>query len=162
MAADFFLEIDGIKGESKDATHKDKIQLLSWSWGESQSGSFASNAGGGAGKVAMQDFNFVMSTNKASPELMLACATGKHITKAQLICRKAGGKQQEYLKINFTDLLISSYQIGASAGGGEDVPTDQIAFNYATIKFEYAAQKADGTLDTPVIRGYDVKQNIKI
>lgn len=158
MASDYFLDIDGIKGEATDATHKDQIQLQSWSWGESQTGSFASNAGGGAGKVAMQDFHFSMSTNKASPDLMLSCATGKHIAKALLTCRKAGDKQQEFLKISFTDLLISSYQVG----GGGDVPTDQIAFNFATVKFEYAPQKADGSLDTPVIRGYDVKQQKKL
>jgi type VI secretion system secreted protein Hcp len=158
MSADYFLEIDGIKGESNDSKHKDKIQLMSWSWGESQSGSFATNAGGGAGKVNMQDFSFAMTMNKASPEIMLACATGKHIKKGQLICRKAGEKQQEYLKIHFTDLLISSYQTGG-AGGGDELPVESISFNFATIKFEYAPQKADGTLDTPVIRGYDVKQN---
>lgn len=158
MASDYFLDIDGIKGEATDATHKDHIQLQSWSWGESQSGSFASNAGGGAGKVSMQDFHFAMSTNKASPELMLSCATGKHIAKAVLTCRKAGEKQQEFFKISFTDLLISSYQVG----GGGDVPTDQISFNFATVKFEYAPQKADGGLDTPVIRGYDVKQQKKL
>ena len=33
--------------------------------------------GGGAGKVAMQDFSFTMSVNKASPKLLLACATGQ-------------------------------------------------------------------------------------
>ena len=158
MASDYFLEIDGIKGEATDASHKDQIQLQSWSWGESQTGSFAANAGGGAGKVSMQDFHFSMSTNKASPELMISCATGKHIAKALLTCRKAGEKQQEFFKVSFTDLLISSYQVG----GGGDVPTDQISFNFATVKFEYAPQKADGSLDTPVIRGYDVKQQKKL
>lgn len=158
MASDYFLDIDGIKGEATDASHKDQIQLQSWSWGESQTGSFAANAGGGAGKVSMQDFHFSMSTNKASPELMISCATGKHIAKALLTCRKAGDKQQEFFKVSFTDLLISSYQVG----GGGDVPTDQISFNFATVKFEYAPQKADGSLDTPVIRGYDVKQQKKL
>src|SRR5258708_339105 len=99
MAADFFLDIDGIKGESSDSKHKDHIELLSWSWGETQSGHSASGGGGGTGKVAMQDFAFHMKINKASPLLFLNCATGTHIKKAQLTCRKAGGEQQEYLKI---------------------------------------------------------------
>lgn len=161
MSADFFLDIDGIPGEAADDKHKGKIQLESWSWGESQSGSFSGNAGGGAGKVAFQDFHFVMAMNKASPELFLSCATGKHISKAQLTCRKAGGKQEEYLKVYFTDLLISSYQTGASAGSSV-LPMDQISFNFAAVKFEYAAQKKEGGLDTPVIRGYDVKVQKKL
>jgi type VI secretion system secreted protein Hcp len=123
-----------------------------------QPGSSSSGGGAGSGKVVMKDFSFVMGTNKASPDLMLACATGQHFKKAELICRKAGGKQQEYLKVNFTDLLISNYQ---TDGSGE-LPLDNISFNFATIKFEYAAQKADGSLDTPIIRGFDLKANKKL
>jgi type VI secretion system secreted protein Hcp len=37
MAAfDYFLKIDGIPGESTDSKHKDEIDVLSWSWGETQ------------------------------------------------------------------------------------------------------------------------------
>ena len=37
MAAfDYFLKLDGIPGESVDAKHKGEIDVLSWSWGESQ------------------------------------------------------------------------------------------------------------------------------
>ena len=32
-----------------------------------------------------------------------------------------------------------------------------VAFNFAQIEFEYRAQKPDGTLDTPVHGGWDVK-----
>ena len=159
MAIDYFLEIDGVKGESPDKAHKDKIQLESWSWGESQSGSSAAGGGGGAGKVSMQDFNFVMQVNKASPILFIACANGKHISKATLICRKAGDKQQEYLKIHFEDLLISSYQTAGSAG--QEIPVDSISFNFAKIKFEYAPQDAKGGLGTPIIHGWDLKQMVK-
>ncbi len=38
----------------------------------------------------MQDFHFVMKTNKASPKLLLCCANGEHINEATLVCRKAG------------------------------------------------------------------------
>jgi type VI secretion system secreted protein Hcp len=158
MPIDYFLDIDGIKGESTDKVHAGKIQLLSFSWGASNTGSFASNSGGGAGKVSFSDFSFAMNINKASPELMLSCATGKHISKAQLICRKAGDKQQEYMKVHFTDLLVSSYQ----TSGSSEIPVDSISLNFATLKYEYAPQKADGTLDTPVIRGYDIKKQAKI
>jgi type VI secretion system secreted protein Hcp len=159
MAIDYFLNIDGIKGESPDKTFKDHIQLESWSWGETQSGSSSVGGGGGAGKVSMQDFSFSMAVNKASPLLFLSCATGKHIAKASLVCRKAGDKQQEYLKIHFEDLLISSYQTGGSAG--QEIPIDSISFNFAKIKMEYAPQTAKGGLDTPIIHGWDLKQMMK-
>ena len=72
MAYDAFLKIDGIDGESKDERHPNEIEVLSFSWGESNSGSAATGGGAGAGKVAMQDFHFTMKLNKASPQLFLA------------------------------------------------------------------------------------------
>jgi type VI secretion system secreted protein Hcp len=132
------------------------IDLQSWSWGESQSGSHAAGGGGGAGKVAMQDFSFAMHVNKASPKLLLACATGEHIKKATLICRKAGKDQQEFLKITLSDCLVSSYQTGGHSSG-DIVPVDQVSLNFAKIEFEYKEQKPDGSLGGAVKAGYDVK-----
>jgi len=155
---DYFLKIEGIDGESADAKHKGDIQLESFSWGETNSGSHSSGGGGGAGKVSMQDFHFVMTANKASPKLMLACATGEHLKKAVLTCRKAGKDQQEFLKVTMSDLLVSSYQTGGS-GHSDIVPTDQISLNFAKIEWEYKEQKADGTLGAPVKAGWDLKAN---
>lgn len=154
---DYFLKIEGIPGESKDQNHKDEIDVLSWSWGETNTGSSDARGGAGSGRVQMQDFNFVMSFNKASPKLMLNCANGKHIGTAQLTCRKAGGEQQEYLIITFTDVLISSYQTGGS--GGDVIPIDQISFNYSQVEFDYKEQKEDGTLGASVKAGYNIKTN---
>lgn len=153
---DLFLKIEGIPGESQDAKHKDEIDLQSFSWGES-SESRPSPGGGGAGKVAMQDFHFVTRVNKASPLLFLSCAMGKHIKDAVLTARRAGHEQQEFLVFKFRDLLISSYQTGAEAVG--EIPMEQVSFNFSRIDLEYRAQKADGTLADPIKAGWDVKQS---
>jgi type VI secretion system secreted protein Hcp len=158
---DYFLKVKGIDGESADGKHKGEIDVESWSWGETQSGTGHFGGGGGAGKVQMQDFHFVMKMNKATPKLMLACASGEHIAEALLTCRKAGKDQQEFLKIKFTDLLVSSYQTGGSHGS-DVVPTDQISLNYAKIEFEYKEQKADGSLGGTEKAGWDVKKNQKV
>jgi len=160
-AVDYFLKIDGIEGESADAKHKGEIDLESWSWGAAQSGGSAYGGGGGAGKVSMQDFHFTMKVNKSTPKLILACASGQHLKEAQLTCRKAGGKQEEFLKYYFYDLLISSYQTGGS-GGADVIPTEQISFNYAKMKTEYKEQKADGTLGGAISAGWDLKKNEKV
>jgi type VI secretion system secreted protein Hcp len=157
-AVDFFLKIDGIPGESKDAKHKDEIDLESWSFGASNSGTSGAGGGGGAGKVSMQDFHFVMKVNKATPKLLQACCSGEHIKKAVLTMRKAGKDQQEFLIYTFTDLLISSYQTGGSEGSNV-IPNEQISFNFAKVEMEYKEQKADGTLAGPVKAGWDLKQN---
>jgi len=160
MASDFLLEIDGIKGESKDKTHKDTIEIASFSWGISNAGSHASNAGGGAGKASFQDIHFTCSVGKASTNLALSCASGKHIKKAVLFVRKQGETQQDYYTLTLEDLLVSSYQSGDHAGGSS-IPTDQFSLNYAKIKYEYKPQKADGSLDAPSTMTWDVKANSK-
>jgi type VI secretion system secreted protein Hcp len=158
---DFFLKIDGIEGESKDAKHSGEIQLDSWSFGEHNTGSFAYGGGGGAGKVQMEDFNFNMTVNKASPKLFLACATGQHIPKATLTCRKAGGDQQDFYKITFSDLLVSKFETSGSANE-EGLPTEAISMNFAKIEYEYKEQKEDGSLGGPVKTGYDLKKMQKV
>ena len=159
-AVDYFLKLEGIEGESTDHKHKNEIDVESWSWGEAQAGTHAGGGGGGAGKVSMRDFAFTMKVNKSTPKLMLACATGEHIKKAVLTCRKAGKDQQEFMQVTMSDLLVSSYQTGGS-GGASIVPSDTIALNFAKIEFEYKEQKPDGTLGSPVKAGFDVKANKK-
>ena len=88
------------QGRERDAKHKDEIDVESWSWGETHA-TGGPSGGGGAGKVAMQDFHFVMGLNRASIGLMKACATGQHIKTATLSARKAGKGQQEYLTFKF-------------------------------------------------------------
>lgn len=156
---DYFLKVDGIKGESTDDKYKGEIDVLSWSWGETQSGTHASGGGGGAGKVSMQDFHFTKRFDKSSPPLMLACADGTHVKKVELICRKAGKDQQEYLKVTLSDVLVSSFQTGGSTG--EILPIDQVSFNFAKVEFEYKDQKADGSLNAAAKAGWDVKANKK-
>jgi type VI secretion system secreted protein Hcp len=160
-SVDYFLKIKGIEGESQDKKHAGEIELESWSFGETNSGSHAAGGGGGAGKVSMQDFHFVMKVNKSSPKLFLACASGEHITEATLTCRKAGKEQQEFYTYKFGDLLVASFQTGGSSHG-DVLPVEQISLNFAKIEVEYKAQKADGSLDGGIKAGWDLKNNVKV
>jgi len=156
-AVDYFLKLDGIEGESKADKHTNEIDVLSFSWGATQTGTFASGTGGGgAGKVSMQDFHFTMEHSKASPALMLACAQGDHIKSAILTCRKAGKEQQEFLKITMSDVLVSSFQTGGSAGGNV-VPTDQVSLNFAKIEHEYKQQDTTGKVTGSVKKQFDLR-----
>src|SRR5262245_14986966 len=157
-AVDYFLKLAGIDGESHDAQHKDEIDVENWSWVESQSGTGHSGGGHGAGKVVMQDFHFVMRLNKASPKLMLACATGDHIPSAVLTMRKAGGKQQEYAQFTLTDVLVSSFEVKGSSDASR-LPENQITLNFAKVEWQYREQKQDGSLGAAVKVGYDAKAN---
>jgi len=157
MAFDAFLKIDGIEGESPDDKHKGEIELMSFTWGASQSGTAGYGGGAGAGRVNMQDFTCTKRFDKATPKLMLACCNGKHIPKALVTVRKAGEEQQEYLKITFSDVLVSSLEAGGS--GGDEIPLESLALNYGKIELEYKEQKIDGTLGGTIKAHWDVKAN---
>jgi len=157
---DYFLKIDGIEGESMDDKHKNEIDLESFSWGETNVGDAAYRGGAGAGKVSMQDIHFTKKVDKATPKLFEACATGEHLKKAVLVCRKAGKQQQEYLKVTLHDFIVSSYQTGGSHG--EVVPVDQFSLNFSKIEMEYKDQKPTGELGGTTKGGWDAKANKKV
>jgi type VI secretion system secreted protein Hcp len=157
--ANYFLKIDGIAGEASDAKHKGEIELVSFQWGLTQSGTQAGGGGGGAGKVQFQDFNFTQQTQKSSPALMLACASGQHIKGAVLTGRRTGKVQLEFLTIKFTDVLVSSFQ---EAAGGDDAPLEAVGLDYARIEVTYRPQDTSGKPLGDVKAGWDLKQNKKV
>ena len=161
MAIDYFLEIDGVAGESSDAKHKGEIDVDSWSWGMSHASAAGGPGGGGAGKVNVHDLNFVTTLTKASPKLLEACASGTHFKQAVLTARKAGGEPFEFFTMTLSDLLVTSYQTAGSAH--TDVrPMDQVSLNFSKIVVEYKEQKADGSLGASTKAGWDVKANKKL
>ena len=159
MAADMFLKLDGIKGESHDDKHKDEIEVLSFSWGVSQSGTAGYGGGAGAGKASFQDMQIQKRMDSASPILFKHCATGHHIKEATFVARKAGGDKQEYLIIKLNDILVSSLQSGGTGhgGGGDETPHETISLNFSKFEADYKPQKQDGTLGAAIKAGYDLK-----
>ena len=156
MAIDMFMKLGDIKGESTDKAHKDEIEVLSWSWGLSQSGTMRMGTGGGAGKVSVQDLSFTKYSDKASPPIMAACTKGTHIAKAVLTVRKAGGDNPlEYYKITLEGVLVSSFSTGGS--GGEERFTEHVSLNFEKFHVEYQPQNAKGAKEGGVV---EVKWNI--
>jgi type VI secretion system secreted protein Hcp len=155
MAVDVFLKLGDIKGESKDSKHPGEIDVLSWSWGVSQTGTMSVGGGGGAGKANFSDLSIMHAVDKASPVLMAKCATGEHIKEATLVSRKAGKGQQEYLIVKMNDILITSVQ----PSGSSEHPMESVSMQFAKIDLEYKPQKEDGSLDAGVHFKYDLKSN---
>ena len=160
MASDYLLELEGIKGESLDEKHKDKIEIDSFSWGVSNDGNMGRGGGGGTGKANFQDVHFTKQTDKSSALLVKSAASGDHIKKAVLTARKAGGKggQVEYFKITLEDVMVSSFTTGGNAGSSS-IPIDSFSLNYTKMKYEYLPQKKDGSLEGAIIAQYDRSLN---
>lgn len=142
MTMDMFLKIEEAKGESKDDTHTDDIDVLAWSWGASQSGTMHMGGGGGGGKVSVQDVSVTKYIDKATPVLFQKVCNGKHFPKAELFVRKAGENPLEYLIITMEEVIITSVSTGGS--GGEDKLTENVTLNFSKMKVKYSMQTPSG------------------
>ena len=158
MATDFFLKIDGVKGESTDDKHKGEIEIDSFSWGCHNQGTGGRGGGSGAGKADFTDISLTKENDSSTHELIKSCASGKHFPKAVLTARKAGGEQQEFLIITMEDVMVSSFQSSGSSGGGS-IPMEQVSLNYTKIKYEYKPQDNKGALTGNMVAGYDRAAN---
>ena len=159
MASDIFAKIGDIKGESVDAKHKDEIEVLSFSWGVTNPGSGphgGGGGGGGTGKAMFQNISIIHKIDKASPLLMRACATGRHITEATITHRKPGKGKQDYLIVKLNDIIVTAVIDGVASG---QPGSETVGLAFAKIDFEYKPQKADGSLDTGIHFKFDLKTN---
>lgn len=160
MAQDMFIKIDGIEGESLDATHKNEIEVLNWSWENHQHSNMHAGSGGGSGKATVGDFKFEHYIDKASTNLLSYCLSGKHIKDIKFVVRKAGGDPLEYLMISFTDVIITQVEI--SGHSEDDVrPREQISFSFTRFTQDYVMQNAEGNKSGIISASYDIKANLR-
>jgi type VI secretion system Hcp family effector len=159
MPADNFLQIEGIKGESTDAAHKDWIEILSFNSGVSQmaSGSASTSGGGTVARADFQDFSIVKTLDSSSPLLALACSEGRHIKKVKFEMCRSGGDKVKYMEYTLSNCIISSVSTG---GGGGGEATESITFNFGKIEWNYIKQKrADGSGGGNIPAGWDLESN---
>lgn len=152
--ANMFMSIPEISGEATDNAHKGEIDVLSWSWGCSNSGTTHDGSTSGSnGKASFDDLSMTKWVDKSSPFLMLYCANGKHLNDATLTVRKAGKDpatsttDMDYLIIEMKNILVTSVSTGGS--GGEDRLTENVTLNFSNVKVTYKEQDSKGsTLST--------------
>jgi len=157
MAQDIFLKLAGIDGESQDGSHKNEIDVRSWAWQILQESNMHQGSGGGSGKATVKDLTFVHAVDRASPNLMKFCLTGKHIATAVLVVRKDGGTPLEYLKITMTDVVITNVQ--PSGANTDDTLQEMVSLSFAKVKHEYTVQNQQGGSGGAVTAGFDIKLN---
>jgi len=158
MLLDFFLQVDDIKGESKDAHHKDQIDALGFSW-QLANTTPSHGGGGGAGKAQFGDLIITKKVDAASIPLTIIAATGKHLKKVRLEICRSGMPNSILYTISLKDVLISA--ITQSGHGSDNMLTEVLSFNYNTIEWVYYTQDAKGGV-TPIKGGFDLKKNSKI
>lgn len=160
MAIDCYLKLENnIKGEAQDEKHKEWIDVLSWNWGMTQSGTTHMGHGGGGGKVDVQDITVTKYVDAATHDLIKRCCSGEHISKGQLVVRKSGGSAPvDYLKIDFEDIMISSYATGGMKDGLDRVQ-ETLTLNFRRFMVTYTIQGQDGTAGPESTAGWEIAEN---
>ena len=158
MATHTYLQIEPIKGESTDKGHEDWIEVQQYNHGLSQPVSGPSGTGGrAAARADFQPLNVVKLVDKASPDLHLFCAQGKHIAKLVLEVWQDSGEKFCYWKYEMENAMISSVAV---SGGGSERPGESVSFVYDKISWTYTPAKDDGSKGTDVgPKKFDLKTN---
>lgn len=157
MSQDIFLKLTGITGESQDASHRDEIEVLDWEWEITQQSTMHAGSGGGAGKATVSDLTFDHYVDRASPNLLKYCLTGKHIDTATLVVRKAGGSPLEYLTITMGDVIVTKVAPALTATMSR--AREAVSLAFARVKQEYVIQNQQGGSGGTVSASYDIQKN---
>jgi type VI secretion system secreted protein Hcp len=145
-AVDYFLEIDGVPGESQDAKFLKSVDVESYSWGASASPE--KKVG-----VRLQDLSVTKKLDLASPRLFQRLVEGTSIPSMELIGRKAGETQLVFLRMCFQDVHVTSLQQGGHGSG--DSSTENVTFGYAAVSEQYTSQDAKGGAGASVFAGWN-------
>src|SRR6218665_1214889 len=153
---DFFIKIDGIPGESKDSKHSGQIDVLQWGYSVSQTSTSHTGGGSGAGKANFGELHFTHYVDKATPNLMKYCASGKHIPTVEVSCCKVGDGSQEYMKITLNEVLIT--HVSPMGSTSDPRVTESVGMSYGKVKVEVKEQNTDRSMGATVTATWDVKQ----
>lgn len=148
LEAAAYIKFDGVDGEATDSNFEGYIKL-----------DFFKVEIEGASAERQQSFikDILIAgpIDKSSPVLMLACATGQILKDAEIVLTETsnGGEEVIFLKIEFTKVIVSSYNSTRSQTNNR--PVEQMSLNFEEIKWTYSQFDEDGKkvgdVDTPNI-----------
>ena len=129
---------------------KGSFDVLSWSWGMSQSASAHVAKGASQGSADVRDLTFTKLADKASPTIASDCFGGKDQVKVTLsMWKTANNKTYEYVKIVMSGIVfISSFHTGDI--GPNDQLLETISLNFAKLQYSFTPPKPNGDPDSTV------------
>lgn len=158
MAMSMYVQMGDIKGESVESHHKDWIDVLSWTWGMTQTGSGHTGGGNSTAKVSVRDVSFTKHVDKATPNLIKWCCSGKAIDKVTLAANKSPG--WDYLVLEMKDVLISSVTSGGT--GQDERLIETVTLNFKSFMVKYTQQTDKGLKGTVIPAGWNIATNAEV
>jgi type VI secretion system secreted protein Hcp len=152
-AVDSFIKIDGIVGSSTFRGEQGAAELTDVEFSASSPTTIGSAGRGVAsGKRTFSPIVIQKVLDASSPGLFRAFTEGEHLKSVEIDFVKtgggaqsgAGGGQSEFLKIELTDVVISSYSFNGPSGA--ELPTESVSLNFTKIQQTYTlgSLKIDG------------------
>lgn len=131
-AADIFLTITGLPGDSLDSKHKDAIDVISFSQAvDNKECALAITKG----------------LDRASPGLVSAAATKGSFGAATLVARNAGKNQIEFYTITMQNVVVTNASQSLSRDG---ITSEAVVLLPKFMTVSYRPQNPDGSAGTPV------------
>lgn len=155
MAFDAFMKLTGVDGPVTRKGLEKFIEVLSYSFGASQSISAEASGGMSGGKPTISSMSLMKRTDATSPGLFATCCGGKHYPEVLIQLFKSGGTNQvKFLEYKLTKVFIESVQWSGS-GGGDDTPMESLSLAFQKIEMTYMPQDEKGGVGKPQIAMYD-------
>jgi type VI secretion system secreted protein Hcp len=155
MAVNAYLYVDGVTGPSTSKTGF--IDILSFSWGVSQTSTYGAGASGKEAKAGRADFaslSIMKVLDATTPLLVDHCDSGNILAKVYILYDKpVGDSQADYFRIYLQDALISSVQLS----GSSENPTESVSFAFQSVEVCYKPEADDGSLGGAICKGYDLE-----
>jgi type VI secretion system secreted protein Hcp len=131
-AADIFLFLEGIPGESAENRHKDWIEILSFTKAMSRSET----------RPTFSELWLQKDQDKSSPLLALRAANGARIPRAVLELVQPSDQRLRFYQVVLSNSTVRTWQIGGSAG--QDTPSEAVGLDYEWISWTYTEFDATG------------------
>ena len=117
MALDFYVQINGIDGQSNDKGHSKWIEAIAFSHGSKQQIA-SERATAVAGRGTFEPFIFVHEIDKATPKLQQFCMSGQKIDKVKVeVCSAVAGVQTPVYEVTLEQVKVISAKVQAGQAG---------------------------------------------
>jgi len=150
---DYFLDIDGIDGESQDETHPKEVRITEF---KLLMKNRTARAEYKVGTTIFEDASFSCGVDVAFPKLQEALLKNTNIKSAVLTCRKAGKTQEDFFKVTLTNVFVTNCNID----GSTVVPTVTFTLSFAKVDYQYREQSDRGILGGTMVASFDVRKDV--
>lgn len=158
-----YLWVQGVPGESTDDERQGWIEIMGFSYEMLQQPRDLTGGGAGAGNTDFSVITLVKQIDKASPLLSLHCAKGELIAKIYIETTKVSTDSipAVFYRIELEDVMVAGVAPRLVYVGGEYVLIEEVALNYAKIKWIYTYVDPKGTVEL-FERGWNLETNSQL